>query len=113
MDKKTVRVWTLKYEPFIMGGSVYQPVAAEVEHQGEHNLGQGFTGYLVKSPITGKTYVAESTSGAFVGPTVQQVRLDILSCDDISVMKRQVEKAKDQAKGANVIPADEFWKLLK
>jgi hypothetical protein len=109
---RKVRVYTLRYEPFIMGGSVWQPVAANVEWEGEYDLGKGYRGYLIISP-NGKTFVAESQSGAFVGPSIQQVREDIAESEDIDFMKKQVEDAKIQSKQATEIPADEFWRLLR
>ena len=109
---RKVRVYTLRYEPFILGGSVWQPVSANVEWHGEYDLGKGFRGYLIVSP-NGKTFVAESESGAFVGPSIQQVREDIAESENLDLMKKQVEDAKKQSKQAKEIPAEEFWKLLE
>ena len=108
----TVRVWTLEYVPFIMGGAVHQPVATEVEPQGEYDLGKGFKGYLIVAP-NGKTFVAEKTTGAFVGPTVEAVRKDIADCKDIELMEKQVVEAREKVKFSRIIPTKEFWKLLK
>jgi len=108
--KKQIRVYTMKYEPFIMGGSVWQPVAAIVDYEGEYDLGKGYKGYLIVSP-DGKTFVAESESGAFVGPSIQEVRNDIAKCKDLEFMKKQVKNGKTQSKQAREISAEEFWKL--
>ncbi len=109
-----VRVWTLEYVPFVMGGSVRQPIRADVEHCGEYDLGRGFKGHLIYAP-SGKTYVAESRSGAFVGPTIHAVREDITNCEDINVMEKQVTDAIEKSKqhGGRKVTAKEFWKLLK
>ena len=109
----SVRVWTLEYVPFVMGGDVRRPVSTDVEHHGEYDLGKGFKGHLVYAP-DGTTHVAESRSGAFIGPSIQDVRLDITNCDDISLMEKQVTDAIKQSKqGGRKVTAKEFWRLLK
>jgi hypothetical protein len=108
----SVRVWTLEYVPFVMGGNVWQPVSTDVEHHGEYNLGKGYKGHLIYAP-SGRTYVAESRSGAFVGPSIQDVRQDIADCEDISLMEKQVTDAIEKSKQARRIKAKEFWRLLK
>lgn len=106
----SVKVWTLKHNPFALGMS-YKPVGCYVEANGPFDLGEGYKGYLVVSP-KGKTFVAEALSGAFVGPSIEAVRKDI-ETGDLELMKRQVEDAIQQSKAVETIPAEEFWSLLR
>jgi hypothetical protein len=97
----------------VMGGPVWQPVSTDVEHHGEYELGKGYKGHLIYAP-SGATYVAESRSGAFVGPTIPIVRQDIKDCEDISLMEKQVTDAIEKSKqGGRKVKAKEFWNLLK
>ena len=108
---KKIKVWTRSYRPFILGGDVNAPVASMVEAQGPFPLGKGYKGYLIVAP-NGKTWVAESTTGALVGPTLDEVRADIKAAKP-SVMKAQIEDAKIQVEKAYLVPAKEFWTKLK
>lgn len=107
-----VKVYTLGYFPFVMGGNVWQPISCEVETENKkHDLGRGYKGYLITAP-NGKTFVAECDSGAFVGPTLEQVREDIKTGDP-EVMKKQVADALIESKKAKKIDPSEFWGRLK
>ncbi len=108
----SIRVYTLEYVPFGMGGNVWRPVSTDVEHHGEYDLGKGFKGHVIYAP-SGRTYVAESRSGAFVGPNIFDIRRDIATCENIKYMEQQVTDAIKQSKQARQIKAKEFWKLLK
>lgn len=101
-------VWTEGYSPFIMGGDVNGPIGAKIEVGEKIPLGKGLFGYLVASPISGETFVAESETGAFVGPTIEQVRGDVEAADE-AVMADQIEKAKERMKKVRVLDADDFW----
>ncbi len=107
-----IRVFTKAYRPFIMGGDCHAPIAAEVEALGPHDLGKGFQGYLVTSP-SGKTHVAEATTGGFVGESLDAVRQDVAGCDDVAMMQGQVAMAAEKAKSAELLPPDEFWSYFK
>lgn len=106
-----VKVFTRDYRPFILGGDVHQPMAAEIAASGPYALGKGFSGYLIKSP-KGKTFIAEATTGALVGPTLEEVRADI-KAGKKSVMTKQVEQARELAARARTVSANEFWERLK
>ncbi len=108
---KKIKVYTLEYQPFIMGGNVWQPVATHVEASGPHSLGPNYKGFVITAP-NGKTFVAEARSGAFVGPNLKTVR-DDLRIGDPTLMKKQVDDALIQCEQARVVEPDEFWKLLK
>ncbi len=105
-------VWTEAYSPWIMGGDVHAPLGAMLEVGNKFDLGQGQHGYLIQSP-TGELFVAEATTGAFIGPSLEQVREDVASCDDISVMEKQLEAAKLQREKVRVLEPEDFWSRFK
>jgi len=105
------KVWTEAYRPFLMGGNVNAPVSTEVEVGEPFDIGQGLQGYLVVAP-SGKTHVAESTTGAFVGTTVDQIKADLESADP-DVVKAQMETAATRAQEAEPLDAEHFWSLFK
>ena len=109
---KDVDVWTAAYTPFIMGGDVNAPILTTVPAAGPFDLGRGFKGYLVTAP-SGKTFVAEATTGAFVGPTIESVKKDIAKCTDIMLMKMQVSEAAELKKKARRVAPERFWTGLK
>jgi hypothetical protein len=86
-------------------------MACEVEAPEKVKLGKGYSGYLIIAP-NGETFVAESITGAFVGPTVEEVINDIKVAER-KVMKKQIEMAKEQVKNAELISEDKFWETLK
>jgi hypothetical protein len=94
-----------------MGGDVNGPVGVEVEVGEKLELGGGYHGYVVVSPITGKTHVAEAETGAFVGTDLIEVREDVASADE-DVMKQQLVQAREQRKRVTVLSPDEFWRML-
>ena len=108
---KKVRVWTKNYRPFILGGDVNAPIMFDVEILGYYGLGRGYSGYLFESP-SGKTFVAESETGAIVGTTLHGVRVDIAGGDD-EVMRKQIAQGKQDVKSAYLGTEDEFWKKLE
>ena len=94
-----------------MGGAVNYVLACDVKCTGPHNLGKGYAGYLATSP-NGKTFVAESLTGAIVGETLENVRADIAAAKP-SVMRKQVLDAAKEAKTAEVKDAAFFWSALR
>jgi hypothetical protein len=111
MENQKIKVYTIGYFPFIMGGNVHQPISCEVEAKGPFELGDGYKGYLVQHP-NGDTYVAEESSGGFVGPNLKLVRKDIKEGDK-SIMAKQVVDAVLDSLTARIMPANEFWEMLK
>lgn len=91
-----------------MGGRVNQPTGFETELDNLQELARGFKGYLVTTP-KGKTIVVEEKSGAIIGDTIANVRKDIMTCDDILLMEKQVEKACREQEKVLVISEEEFW----
>ena len=106
-----MEIWTLQYRPFIMGGDVHQPVKCDVEVDGPHDLGGGYQGYIATAP-DGRTFVAEATSGAIVGPTLDEVRRDISQADP-AVMAKQVAQGLSDRATAPILAPDEFWKSFR
>lgn len=104
-------IWTEGYRPFVMGGSVYYPIGCKVECEGPHEIGLGYRAWVATAP-NGRTFVAESMTGAIVGPTLEQVREDIRTGDP-AIMKQQVAAAKQRAKAIEFTTPDKFWTALK
>lgn len=116
IEKKVIRtIFTLGYRPWIMGGSVNYYLAAKVRVTGPHKLGKGFYGYLATGP-NGKTKVADATSGAIIGDTLEEVRNDVATAPSIKGMKEQIKEAVAMTKDIyrfEVHPKEFFWKALK
>ena len=107
-----MHIWTWGRFPFIMGGPVRQAVKTNVEPtSGPHDLGQGYEGYLITTP-TGNTRVAEATTGALVGNTLDDVRRDVANANP-ETMRDQVNAAAKHARSARTLTAAEFWRLMK
>lgn len=105
------KIYTLSYQPFVMGGDVWQPIAATVEVDGPYEIGGGYKAYVAEAP-NGKIFVAEEQSGALIGPSLEEVREDVRT-GDIDIMKQQVADAIVQSKNAEIIEEEEFWRRLK
>lgn len=106
-----MKIWTVAYRPFVMGGNVYATIYCEVEVTGPHDLGKGYQGYMATSP-SGETFVVESTTGAIVGPTLEEVRADVAAADK-TVMDEQIANAAEQFKEAERVSPDYFWRFLR
>jgi hypothetical protein len=107
-----MKVFTLGYFPFVMGGRTWQEICIEVENaDGPHDIGKGYQAYVITAP-NGKTFVAEATSGAFVGPDLKTVRDDI-KLGEQETMDKQVAQAVEQSKLAKTLTPEEFWRMLK
>lgn len=106
-----MRIWTEAYRPFIMGGDCNAPIICDVPVTGPFDLGRGYQGFLAVSP-NGKTFVAESFTGAIVGSTLNGVREDIEDADAM-VMEEQIAHARKRVLQAATVSRDEFWKMLR
>lgn len=106
-------VWTQAYCPFSLGGSVHRPIGVEINASmlDSVDLGRGYRGFIITSPRTGATYVAEAETGAFIGTDLEEVRDDIQAADE-RVMTRQIVSARVMSKSVSVQPPDRFWGLL-
>ena len=112
---KTQQVWTEGYFPFTMGGSVHRPMIMELpveELGGLHDLGKGYTGWVLYNPETGDTYLVESQSGAIIGGSLKEVKQDIATASE-GVMQRQIEQAKERVKQGTVVEVEFFWAHLQ
>ena len=108
---KAIMIYTEAYSPFIFGGDVRRPIACKTKaYMGPYKLGKGFEGYLLQ--VNGKSYIAEKTTGALVGPSLEAVMKDIKTGKK-SVMKEQVKQAKQRAAYAKIINEAEFWRRIK
>ncbi len=104
-------IWTRGYRPFILGGDVNHPVCCDVEAEGPFRLGKGYWGYIVLKP-SGEQVVAESTTGAVVGPSLAAVRRDIKTAE-VSLMRDQIAESGVKARSAVKLPAAQFWKMMR
>lgn len=108
---KTMLVWTMGYFPFVMGGKVWQPIGTNVEVSQAIPVGRGYKVYVVTAP-NGKVFIAEATTGAFVGPSIESVKKDI-ETGDPKLMKEQVKKATATRENVKVLEPTDFWTRLK
>jgi hypothetical protein len=106
-----LKMWTKSYRPFVMGGSVNYLVGCELETPEEVDLGKGVVGYVVLTP-KGSTAIAEKTSGAIVGTSLQDVREDIDSCG-AEMMADQLAAACCQVKDVRWVSPEKFWTLYR
>ena len=106
-----LKVWTEAYRPFLMGGDVHAPIATEVEVGEPVELSNGLKVYMVVSP-TGNTYVAEESTGAFVGTDMKVVMGDADEADPV-VLKKQLEQAAERVKKATMLDPEKFWSMFK
>ena len=105
-----IEIWKRGYSPFTLGGDVHRPIKMKVEASAPVDLGEGYQGYIIDTP-KGKTLVAESTSGAVVGDTLEMVRADI-AAGDPEVMRKQIEDAKRTRDDAEEVSPDVFFGIL-
>lgn len=98
-------IWKRTYNPFQMGGSLNKNIKTNITEYQEIELAKGFKGVYIK-----EQGVFESESGGLVGDTVQNAIEDINSCDNIELMKSQVELAKTECAEAIEVSNDEFFK---
>lgn len=111
-ETKYATIW--RYEtagPFQMGGPRRRTIAVKVNiHDYETvELEKGFAGLVVKEgPAKG---IYELTSGGLVGDTVEEVNADILACDDMELMKKQIKDAAETALHEAVLVTKEQFGL--
>ena len=105
-----MEIWTWGYFPFSMGGSVHRPIKCAVSEDhlsGPCDIGQGYQAYIVTSPAH-LTYVVEASTGALIGPTIEDVRHDIEYGNPEFMAQQMIESAKNLTK-AQLLSFDEFW----
>ena len=102
-------IWKRTYSPFVLGGSVYRNIKTEINENDFAilDLGKGFKGIFIENGKSKGVYELES--GGLIGDTVQEVKEDIVACEDISFMRKQIEEAKEEGTKATVVPNEEFF----
>jgi fructose-1,6-bisphosphatase/inositol monophosphatase family enzyme len=95
-------VWTEAYRP---------PIGVSLEAGEAVSIGLDLMAWVVVNPTTGDTFVAEASTGAFVGQSVKQVREDVKTAD-LAVIRQQLAAAKERRKSVVVLPADKFWSMF-
>lgn len=108
---KTRTIWTMLYNPFVMGGDVNTPIATEIGYQEEKDIGKGLKAFSFYTP-KGVLRIAESATGAIVGDSFESVKADIKS-SSIRIIRKQIKLAKVQASNAHKLSKEEFFKLYK
>lgn len=106
----TMRIWTMGYFPWTMGGEVYRPICCTVNAVGPYTV-KGNKLFVVTSP-KGSTHIAEGTTGALVGESLEQATRDIETANP-AVMQQQLEQAKAMIRKAERLTTEEFWSLMK
>ncbi len=106
-----MRIWTMGYYPFTLGGGTEHPVACEIDVSSlkKHPIGKGYHAYLLLSP-GGKNVVVESIGGGIVGNNLATVREDVRTAKK-SVMAEQMEMSRIASKHPReLIEEKEFWR---
>ncbi len=105
-----LKIWTYRYNPFVMGGSVWQPFGTEIETANTPQpLGFGHEGIEITDP-KGKTYVVHAATGALIGPDIATVKKDMEGCTKEEI-DEVVAKHADAGKRAELVTPEEFWRL--
>lgn len=101
-------IWTNAYSPWIMGGNVNAPIGVKAEVGEPIKTPKGFKLYEIMSPNRKITVIAEATTGAIVGNSVEQVKEDI-RIGDRKIMRNQIKEAEKKLKTVRVVSEQEFW----
>ena len=112
------KIYTYKYEPFMMGGNLHRPIATEVEDYEVINFGNGYSGLVVKNLVQEKWHMCLDGCGAMIGTDDDKEALIAKVTNDIAtgdpkIMKEQVDKAFIELKSAEVIDNKEFFRMFK
>ncbi len=108
---KKRQIWTMGYFPFTMGGNVHQPIVTEIGYIEEKNIGKGFKAFSFKTP-KGNFRIAESTTGAIVGKSFDEVKADVKSASK-KVMTKQIEEGKEMIKGVKPCSRKKFFEMYR
>jgi len=103
-------VWTEAYMPFRFGPP-HGLIGTEVEVGDPVSVGADVEVYVVPSP-GGVIHIAEASSGAFVGTSLDQVKDDIKTGDP-KLMKKQMREALELIPTVRVLSNDEFWSFFR
>lgn len=101
-------IWKRTYNPFLMGGKINKNIKTEVDDYEVIDLGKGFKGIYIE-----RSGVFELESGGLVGDTIQQVRNDISDCNDVMLMRNQIDKTKLERENAIIVTNEEFLNRMK
>lgn len=113
-----MKVYTLKYEPFQMGGNLHALMATEVEEYGRILLPGGFAAIVVENPVKKLFHVFLEGCGALIktGPdkekTVLEAQLDAVEGDP-RIIKRQIEQGQRDRDSAPLMSNEEFFKCFQ
>lgn len=110
-----MKVFTMKNAPFKMGAPLERPLVTEVDPVDTFTK-NGIELAVVENKKNGRYYIAEQSTGAFVGSGDTISHAKAMVCSDIEnadkdVMEDQLKKHSgmmDSAE-AKVVDEDEFW----
>lgn len=111
VDTTSVTAWTYGYFPFTMGSNVWHAMGCRVKCTEPEDFGKGFFCQVIKSPDGKHIAVVESTTGAIVGETEDDVRRDI-AMGDVGVMLEQVARAGRDKGDMTMVSEEEFWRRI-
>ncbi len=109
-----VKVYTIVYTPFAMGGSLYCSIATEVEEYERIVLCAGYSAIVVENPVKRLFHVFLEDCGALIGTglskkkLVASVKVDAKDGDP-KIMKKQVPQGKKDRDRARVLTVHEFF----
>jgi len=104
MDDEKVMIWYYKYNPWVMGGRVHQPVQEFVDIIEERDMGKGIIcfSFILSN---GEMGIADQATRGLVGNTFEQVQKDVDEGDP-EVMRKQQERFLK-------VLEDEGWVITK
>jgi len=104
-----MKVWTKAYRPFIMGGNVNADVVADIQLNGQINVGG--TGLVMIQAPNGDLIWVCATTGGLLGEDLDSIRKDLAESNAL-VLAQQMIDMKDRGEKADPVTTEEFWKLL-
>jgi hypothetical protein len=103
--------WIKPRSPFTLDGKVKEPLCTEIEVGQRFDLGKGIFGFVLMSPLTGESVVAETSTGMIVGLDIKSVRKAV-QCGDEESIRKQLEGGLQRYKCARLVSNDEFWQAI-
>ena len=108
---KTLDIWTYGYYPMTLGGPVRRPIKTSVSVGKPADIGAGYSAHLIDTP-SGATVVAEASSGALIGPSLDAARADVASANP-KTMAEQIADAIEKRDRASRLEPYEFFRRLR
>lgn len=110
-----MRVYTKKYNPWVLGGPTTCLFATEIDEYEVVDLGRGYFGIAFYNTIRKEWLIAEKKSGGVIGiaetkeAAVATVKEDMKEGTN-AVIDKQIKEAKAESKKAHNVSNDEFFR---